>query len=115
MSDDKIVSPYSEDLINFVATERPGVREFTQHAENRPTESSQHKSLAMKSGELLRAQPKTAVFIECLLLALAIGYVDYITPWQWTMSVFYAPPILITVWYGPRKSSLLMAGCCAII
>jgi signal transduction histidine kinase len=115
MSDDKIVSPYSEDLIKFVAAAKPPVRESTQNAANRPTESSQRKSLVMKSGELFSAQPKTAVFIECLFLALVIGYIDYVTPWQWTMSVFYAPPILITVWYGPRRSSLLMAVFCAFI
>ena len=115
MSDDKIVSPHPEDLINFVATRRPAVRESTQHAATRPAEASPHKSLAMKSGELFSAQPKTVVFIECLLFALVIGYIDFITPWQWTMSVFYAPPILLTVWYGPRKSSLLMAVFCAIV
>ncbi len=91
------------------------MRESTQHAPIRAAESSERKSLAMKSGEAFSAQPKILVFIECMLLTLLIGYVDYATPWQWTMSVFYAPPILLTVWYGPRKSSLLMAVFCAIV
>jgi len=115
MSDDKIVSPYSEDLINFVAADRPPMRESTQHAPIRAAASSERKSLAMKSGELLSAQPKALVFVECMLLTLLIGYVDYVTPWQWTMSVFYAPPILLTVWYGPRKLSLVVAVFCALM
>lgn len=115
MSDDKIVSPLSEDLINFVATSRNTVRESTQHVPERSAEFSPRQSLVMKSGELFSAQPKTVVFIECLLFALLIGYIDYVTPWQWTMSVFYAPPILLTVWYGPRNSSLAMAVFCALV
>jgi len=69
----------------------------------------------MKSGDLFGAQPKKLVLAECVALALFIGYIDYITPWQWTMSVFYAPPILLAVWYAPRKSGLFMAVLCGVI
>jgi len=69
----------------------------------------------MKVGELFTAQSRVAIFVECLLLAATIGYADFVTPWQWTMSVFYAPPILLAVWYGPRKSGLAMAVLCGTI
>lgn len=69
----------------------------------------------MKSGDLFGAQPKIVVLIECIALALLIGYIDYITPWQWTMSVFYAPPILLAVWYTPRKMGMFMAVFCAVV
>src|SRR5581483_3937806 len=103
MSDDKIVPPFSEDLINFVATTGEGVRESTHDAAPGSGASPQNKSLLMKAGDCFRSQPKSAVLVECVLLVLAIGYVDYITTWQWSMSIFYAIPILLTVWHGPRK------------
>lgn len=98
------------------------MRESTHNAEKRPpaippapATPPPHKSLAMKLGELFSGQSKTAIFIECLLFAMAVGYIDFLTPWQWTMSVFYAPPILLAVWYGPRKSGLVIAVLCAVI
>jgi len=69
----------------------------------------------MKSGNLFAAQPKALVLFECIVLTLIIGYIDYITPWQWTMSIFYAPPILLAVWHAPRKSGLFMSFFCAVV
>ncbi len=68
----------------------------------------------MKIGEAICAQPKMAVLIECILCVAFIGYVDYITTWQWTMSVFYAIPIMFAVWAGPRKSGVALAALSAL-
>jgi signal transduction histidine kinase len=116
MSDDKIVpQPLSEDLINFIATNGQAVRESTRHAEKCPPATPPRKFFAMKLGELFAGQSKKAIFVECLLFAILVGYIDFVTPWQWTMSVFYAPPILLAVWHGPRKSGLAIAVLCGVI
>jgi len=107
MSDDKIVPPFSEDLINLVATPGRDVRESTPNAANAPALSA--KPPLMKAGDSFRSQPKSVVLAECILIVLAIGYVDYITTWQWTMSVFYAVPILLAVWHAPKKSGVALA------
>lgn len=58
---------------------------------------------------MICAQPKAVILSECVLCVLSIGYADYVTTWQWTMSVFYAIPIMIGVWCGPRRSGAILA------
>ena len=69
----------------------------------------------MKSAAFFSEQSKTIVAIECILIVLIIGYVDYIITWQWTMSIFYAGPILLAVWHGPRRLGLALAVLCTIV
>jgi len=84
------------------------MRESTHDASN-IVAAPANRSPLMKIGDCFRSQPKSAVLVECILIILAIGYVDYITTWQWSMSIFYAFPILLTVWHGPRKSGVALA------
>jgi signal transduction histidine kinase len=57
-------------------------------------------------------QSKALVTSECLLLVLIVGYADYVTTWQWTMSIFYAGPILLAAFHGPRRSAVILALLC---
>lgn len=108
MSDDKIVPPLSENLIKSVATSEQGVREST-HSRVVLSSLPYSQSLQMRIGEMICAQPKAVILSECVLCVLSIGYADYVTTWQWTMSVFYAIPIMIGVWCGPRRSGAILA------
>ncbi|MEO6741552.1 MAG: hypothetical protein ABIP20_14995 [Chthoniobacteraceae bacterium] len=44
-----------------------------------------------------------------MLLALLVGYADYVNGYDVSMAVFYAVPVIIAVWYGDRPSGLFMA------
>ncbi|MEI9894606.1 MAG: hypothetical protein WDN28_12150 [Chthoniobacter sp.] len=85
------------------------MRETTRDAANGPVAPAQNPSLLVKTGDFFGSQSKRAVFVECVLLIAIIGYVDYFTTYQWTMSIFYAIPILLTVWHGPRKTGVSLA------
>jgi len=54
-------------------------------------------------------QPKAVIALEAFALAVAIGYIDYLTAWETSLFVFYAAPILFVTWYGDRRSGVRFA------
>ena len=54
----------------------------------------------MKFSETIRAQPKSWIVAEALLLLLIIAYFDYLLPFEVTLLMFYFLPILYTAWYA---------------
>lgn len=68
-----------------------------------------------KIAKLLERQSCRAVFAESLLLAIAIGVLDYASGYEVSMFVFYGIPIFAVGWCCNRKSALLLATLCAII
>ncbi|MGB8169898.1 MAG: sensor histidine kinase [Chthoniobacteraceae bacterium] len=64
---------------------------------------------------LFRAQPKAATALEAFVLAVAIGYIDYITGWETSLFIFYAVPIFFVTWYGDRRSGIVFAILCGAI
>ncbi len=60
--------------------------------------------------EDLEQQPPIRVAVLSFLLMLLITTIDYILPFQFTLSIFYVIPILLTAWFtGPRLGLLLAA------
>jgi signal transduction histidine kinase len=53
--------------------------------------------------EILRRQPRWIVILEATVLAGLIGWVDYVTPWEWTFFVFYSVPIILVTWRVGRR------------
>ncbi|HYY29128.1 MAG TPA: sensor histidine kinase [Chthoniobacterales bacterium] len=67
-----------------------------------------------KIANFLRKQSQISLFIEALVLAAAIGFVDYITGYEVTIFPFYSIPILLMVWFGNRKLAILMSLLCTL-
>lgn len=61
------------------------------------------------------AQPKPFIFLESLLLAIFIGWLDYITDWELSLFIFYGFPIFLVTWVGSRNVGILFAVVSALI
>jgi len=55
-------------------------------------------------------QPRWLAFAELCAFQLLIGWVDYVTGWEWSLFVLYALPIILAVQLGGFLSGLGMAG-----
>jgi signal transduction histidine kinase len=60
-------------------------------------------------------QPNSFIYWEMLLLALFIGWLDYITDWELSLFIFYAFPIFLVTWVGGRNVGILFALGAALI
>ena len=70
---------------------------------------------AVNIPEAFLKQPKFLVWGGAISIVSAVGFVDYITPYQLSMFVFYAFPIFLIGWHGGRSSALAFAIVCVII
>lgn len=59
--------------------------------------------------DYLGSRSKYAVLAGCFAVVLVIGVFDYILPYQVSMSIFYAAPIMFAAWYGDKKCGDLIA------
>src|ERR1700746_2089356 len=57
----------------------------------------------------LRTQSRTWLFIEAIALAVIVGFIDYVTGYEVTIWPFYSIPILLMVWFGDRKSAVVLS------
>ena len=55
------------------------------------------------------------IFSFCVLIALVLGWLDYITGYELSFSVFYLLPIYLAAWYIGPKAGILLCGACAAI
>ena len=60
-------------------------------------------------------QPPMVIFIESLLFAIGIGFLDFGSGYEVSMFVFYGLPILMVAWWCGRRRALFLAAMCAII
>jgi signal transduction histidine kinase len=60
-------------------------------------------------------QPRSRVWAGALIVVAVIGFVDYVTPYELSMFVFYAVPIFLIGWYGGRNPAVAFATVCAVI
>ncbi|MBL9145766.1 MAG: sensor histidine kinase [Verrucomicrobiaceae bacterium] len=63
----------------------------------------------------LRRMPVWLMAIVLPGLSAAIGWIDYLTGWEWSLFVLYALPIFLAVWWRGRNAGLLLAGWSAVI
>lgn len=63
----------------------------------------------------MKRMPPWLVMISLAALSFAIGWVDYLTGWEWSLFVLYALPIILGVWLRGRNVGLLLAGLSAVI
>lgn len=56
---------------------------------------------------LLKLDPRV-ILVGCLLMAALFGYVDYLTGFEISFSLFYLIPIAIAAWYVNARSGLML-------
>jgi signal transduction histidine kinase len=59
---------------------------------------------------VLKNKQKSSVLLAGIMLLSLVTYVDVITGWQVSVSVFYILPIVLVAWCVQRPAGLLMAG-----
>ena len=65
--------------------------------------------------EFFDQQPKSWLWVESILVAFLIGFIDYVTGYEISLVLFYSIPILLVAWYTKRWSGVLMALFCTLI
>jgi len=53
--------------------------------------------------------PRNAWFVIGVSLTLLVGYIDYVTSYEISFSIFYLLPIMITTWHLGRKPGIFFA------
>ena len=69
----------------------------------------------MSFPEYCRSQSKRSLLALALTGTLVIGFFDYITGYEISFFLFYAGPILFTVWFLDRNSTILIVLVSAIV
>lgn len=69
----------------------------------------------MKLTKFPFTQSRALIALQAFLLAVTIGYVDYVTAWETSLFIFYAAPIFFVTWYGDRRSGIVFAILSAVI
>lgn len=62
----------------------------------------------------LSKRARGLIFALSMVLALAIGVVDYATGYEISTTVFYLLPISLSAWYVGRRAGFLLAALCAL-
>ncbi len=59
---------------------------------------------------ILERWPRGRILVLCTLLLAAFGYLDFVTGWEISLSVFYLLPIGLASWYIGRWAGAALAG-----
>ena len=62
----------------------------------------------------LRRQPRWLVLLEALVLVSVIGWLDYVTGWEWNFFAPYALPIILVTWKTGQRLGFACALLCAL-
>jgi predicted signal transduction protein with EAL and GGDEF domain len=57
---------------------------------------------------------RLALFIGCILMILGISFLDYLSKWEISFSIFYLLPIFLVTWYWGKRFGIAFALICAI-
>lgn len=63
----------------------------------------------------IRSQPQWLTIAEALALTLVIGLADYLTGYEVSLYVFYAAPIIFTVWFCSRRAAIGVCLLCLLV
>ena len=66
------------------------------------------------TGPLAFDQHRTAVLVVSILVLALIGWLDYITGYEFGFFIFYFLPVAIASWYRGRRTGLAISILCAI-
>jgi|GEM_PF-175184 len=97
---------------------RPGnggrPREVEASAERSISPSWVSRALEV-AGTAIRRQPIWVLRLEALAILAGIGIIDERTGWETSLYVFYAIPILMSVWFASRADGLVFAALASIV
>ncbi len=57
---------------------------------------------------------RTRIVVAGIVILLILGWIDYLTGYEFGFFIFYFIPVSITAWYGGRKSGIAMACASAV-
>ncbi len=63
----------------------------------------------MRLIHFLETKPRWLLITMNLCFVIAVGFTDYLTGNEISVSIFYLPPVLITAWFGGKWSGMWMA------
>ena len=66
-------------------------------------------------GTAIRRQPVWVLRLEAFAVLAGIGIIDAQTGWETSLYVFYAIPILMSVWFASRADGLVFAALASIV
>src|SRR5262245_65636474 len=69
----------------------------------------------MKPDGEFSSRSKVVATTAALVLAIALGYVDYVTGREWAISAFYLLPISLAAWVAGRASGFIVGALCACL
>jgi hypothetical protein len=69
----------------------------------------------MKHGWEFLSRWKGAATTAAVVLAIALGFVDYVTGREWAISAFYLLPISLAAWVAGRSSGFILGALCACL
>ena len=69
----------------------------------------------MKHGGEFSFRSRVAATITAIVLAIALGYLDYFTGREWAISAFYLVPISLAAWVAGRWSGLMVGALCTCL
>lgn len=65
--------------------------------------------------EYINKIPKKLLPTVAFLLVIGIGYLDYITGFEFEISIFYLLPLLLVVWFGKKLHAVFLSIFSAIV
>lgn len=63
----------------------------------------------------MRSQPSLVPVLLPLVSAVLMAWLDHVTTWELSLFVFYAIPILLTVWWRDSRAGYVMALVCGLL
>jgi signal transduction histidine kinase len=69
----------------------------------------------MSFSKTFSRQPSEWIFTEAIILMLVVGFFDFATGYEVSVSIFYAAPIFLVAWFCDKKMAFLSAMIAGIV
>jgi signal transduction histidine kinase len=63
----------------------------------------------MNLANALESQPRSRLYLEAVAFVLLVGYIDYVTPLDFSLYLFYLAPVLFLAWAVGTKPAICLA------